>query len=351
MNNFCGKCGASLTDVSAEAKFCPKCGAAFSAPAVPTQLPVYDLSDLPSRLQYVIAMVCLAVSIGAMILLNSMLDGDEQPSVAIALVNAAALMWPCVVIKKILSVKRKMIALWAVRLFYVISTATVFSLIFFFNISQECKNMEDLLSLIQILNTVGICLSVVYAAVLAALGFALTDLKDHAAGRRWFAGIGVALILCAILSLISDIYYSANFEEMIMNDEPDSWWSAVALESIVLFVLFIVGYVFMPGDDSRKTECGSKTAFDGFKFGGISIVILMIGWRSLARIHRHSRSHMYEHSGDTFIWVVIILGLILLYLSCRFISYSKTPPADTAEYGNAEVSKMLDEDSKSEMKV
>lgn len=266
MANFCPWCGAHVGDMSPAPKFCPKCGRPLSAaaaePSVPAQSsavsaqiqsPVCDLSDLPSRLQYIIAMVCLAVSIGAMILFNSMLDGEEQLSVgkmvAIALVNAAALIWPCVVIKKMLPVKRKTIGLWAVRVFYVISVAIAFFPILFFGMAKECQDMEDVLALMQILKTGGVCLLVVYTAALAALGFALTDLKDHAAGGRWFAGVGIALILCAILLLISGIYDFANFEEQMMSDEPDSWLSAVQLESIVLFVLFIVGYMFMPGDD------------------------------------------------------------------------------------------------------
>lgn len=348
MANFCPQCGAPVGDMSPAPKFCPKCERPLSAAAVSsapvqspavsaqTQSPVCDLSDLPSRLQYIIAMVCLAVSIGAMIkmnsLINSWIDVDEFPTisvVSIALVNAAVLIYPCVVIKKMLSVKRKTIGLWAVRVFYVISAAIAFFPILFFGMAKECQDMEDVLALMQILKT-GVCLLAVYTAALAALGFALTDLKEHATGGRWFAGAGIALILCAILSLISGIYDIANFEELMMNYDHDSWLSAVQLESIVLFVLFIVGYVFMPGNDRQKTERGSKTDFDGSTLGVVLvfdiILLILLG------------QFLVEDGHPSALYWIMFVFVVLVLLSCIFISYRKLEPADTVEEGNANIS-------------
>lgn len=363
MANFCPQCGAPVSDMSPVPKFCPKCGQPLSAAAaepsvpaqspavsVPAQSPFYDLSDLPSRLQYIIAMVCLAVSIGAMIKMNSLInslsidswfDFDEfpiLPVVPIAMFNAAVLICPCVVINKMLSVKRSAIGLWSVRLFYVLSAATAFLPVFISGMVSESE--KDYPTLISQIKAGMICLSVVYTVALAALGFALTDLKDHTAGGRWFAGSGIALILCAILSLISDIYEFVNFEKRMFSYQPDSWLSAVQLESIVLFVLFIVGYVFMPGDDRQKPECGSKTDFDGSTLGVVLVFDLILGlFLGLCLVREGFPSALY--------WMVFVF-VILVLLSCCSISYKKQLPADTVEEGNAKAVSILDQDNEAE---
>lgn len=273
--------------------------------------------------------------------IDSWFDFDEfpiLPVVPIAMFNAAVLICPCVVIKKILSVKRSAIGLWSVRLFYVLSAATAFLPVFISGMVSESE--KDYPTLISQIKAGMICLSVVYTVALAALGFALTDLKDHTAGERWFAGSGIALILCAILSLISDIYEFVNFEKRMFSYQPDSWLSAVQLESIVLFVLFIVGYVFMPGDDRQKPECGSKTDFDGSTLGVVlvfDLILLILLWQFLV-----------EDGHPSALYWIMFVFVVLVLLSCIFISYRKLEPADTVEEGNAKAVSILDQDNEAE---
>lgn len=264
----------------------------------------------------------------------------EEPSAGkmaiFAILNAAAMLYSCIVIKKMLSYKRSALGLWATRVVYAMYAVMGFLPLCIYVGADMCMTPDDIMTLLSQIKTAMICLSIVYTASFAALGFAIIDLKDHAKGGRWFMATGAALILVTALSFISDMYDVVNFEEVMMNDESSSW--AIPWPSIVLLVLFIGGYMFLTEDNVRgrygRVEDNSAESYGG---GGILLLAL---WRGVFVLR---------------IWVLFIAPIVLIAWACRMIKYIPLPSADASSAdapneGNAEVAKMLAEDGDRTMK-
>jgi len=247
------------------------------------------------------------------------------------------------VIKKMLSYKRSMLGLWATRGLFAISLASVYLLISMGYEFIVCRTNDDLMTLLSHIKTMGIILCVVYTAVFAALGWAIIRLRDHAKGGRWFMWTGAALILCTVLSFIFDMYGMINVEDAMASDEPSAWWESMPWEFVVLFVLFIVGYIFLSENDVRghyARVADNSEEYYGYGLGGILLFGL---WRGV------------KFMG---IWTALIAFILLIAWACYMIKYVPLPStasadassADAPKEGNTEVAKMLAEDGDATMK-
>ena len=293
-------------------------------------------------MQYIFAMVCLAVSIVASVILNSygMYDSKKlNPMMGLMFVilYVGGMYYVCMVIKKILSYKRSMLGLWATRGLFAISLAPFFLLIWvaFGALKVANGTCDDYIFLSQ-LKTMSIICSIVYTSVFAVLGWAIIGLKDHAKGGRWFMWTGAALILCTVLSFIFQMYdvININLEDAMANDESSSWLESMPWEFVVLFAVFVVGYMFLSENEVRGRY--GRVADNSVKWSE-AIILLLVLWFLGIRV------------------IVLVALVVLAVFGIFMIKYVPLPSADALsadapKEGNAEVAKMLAEDGKATMK-
>lgn len=252
---------------------CPKCGAPHSES--PAQSPAVHLSDLPSRSEYIIAMLCLALSMVATIMIENGFGSEPisaRKAYGLHILAYLFMLYPCIVIKKMLSYKRSRMGLWATRAIVAMYVGGVLMPIGLaaqllshdiFGVSMDMGSPYDLINMWPYIKIIAICMLIVYIVAFVAIGFAIVNFKGHARGGRWFMVTGVLLILATALWSIGNIYVVANFEGIMIDgiipsDGLLSWLESIPegvitlinlLKEIALLILFICGYMFLSKND------------------------------------------------------------------------------------------------------